>query len=123
MASSFDSATSAWACAAVALRARTGSARFEVESLDESILAMDVAKAAGSLRFRVRRGLSVVVEREDKDTEECADEAREAVLGVGLAERGAGEVEAEEIRSTAVNSSFWGSSSSLGSFVDEEGLV
>lgn len=45
------------------------------------------------------------------------------MLGVGLAERGAEEAEAEEARSTAVNSSFWGSSSSLASFVDEEGLV
>lgn len=123
MASSFDSATSAWACAAEALRARTGSARFEVESLEDSILAMDVAKAVGSLRFRVRRDLSVVVELEDKDTKECADEASEAVLGVGLVARGDGEAEVEEIRSRAVNSSFWGSSLSLASFVDEEGLV
>lgn len=45
------------------------------------------------------------------------------MLGVGLAERGAGEAEVEETRSTAVNSSFGGSSSSLASFVDEEGLV
>lgn len=55
------------------------------------------------------------------DAEECADEASEAELGVGLAERGTGEAEAEEARSTAVNSSFWWSSSSLASFV-EEGL-
>lgn len=54
------------------------------------------------------------------DAEECADEASEAELGVGLAERGTGEAEAEEARSTAVNSSFWLSSSSLASFVDEE---
>lgn len=125
MTSSFDSVSSALACAAVALRASTGSARFDLESLEESILAMDVENAAGSLRFRARRGLSVVMEWEDEDTEECADEAREGELSVGLAERGGeeAEAEAEEARSKAVNLSFWSSSSSLASFVDEEGLL
>jgi len=39
------------ASCAEALRARTGSVRFEVESLAFRILEMEAEKAAGSLRF------------------------------------------------------------------------
>jgi len=49
--SSLELAIEAFASAAVVLRARTGSVRFVVESLEERIAEMEEANAAGSLRL------------------------------------------------------------------------
>lgn len=83
----------------MALRARTGSVRFEIESLDERILVMEVAKAAGSLRFRRAVVVAFLLEeREDddaaSDSESCSDASSELLC--------------EEARSTAGNSSLDG---------------
>lgn len=75
-------ASSLFASAAVALRARTGSARLEAEIFEERILDMEWENAEGSLRLRVRRLLIFEIEfsESEPDSEDWADE----VLGLML---------------------------------------
>lgn len=85
----------------MALRARTGSARFEVVSFEERILLMEVAKAVGSLRFR--RVVVAVVGFLLVDDDDAADD--DAASDSQSFSEEASELLFEEARSTAGNSS------------------
>lgn len=87
----------------MALRARTGSARFEVVSLEERILLIEVAKAVGSLRFR--RAVVLGVLPVDDDDAAAVDDNDEAASDSESFSEEALELLFEEARSTAVNSS------------------
>ena len=86
----------------MALRARTGSARFEVVSFEERILLMEFAKAVGSLRFRRVVVVGVLPMDDDDAVPHDADEA--ASESESFSEE-ALELLFEEARSMAGNSS------------------
>lgn len=106
------------ASAAVALRARTGSARLETVSLDERILEMELENAVGSLRLRVRLLRAADEPEDDDDADaELRSEAEEETLGEGLLARG----DLREVEGSGEATSVEGNSSARGE--EGEGLV
>ncbi len=102
---------------AVALRARTGSVRLEVESLEFRIAEMEAEKAVGSLRLRFLSGVRFGFFDEAEELSESEGEISESEVGGdavgrsfesrlgGWASDPASDSGPESARSTGANSS------------------